>query len=77
MLKHAKLVYAETPDATFELLRSGSADVFASTRFALRKYSAKQPGFRVLEDRCGANLLALAVPKGPVAKMGWSTLVTP
>jgi hypothetical protein len=29
MLKHAELVYAETPDATFELLRSGSADVFA------------------------------------------------
>jgi len=35
MLKHAELVYAETPEATFELLRSGSADVFASTRFAL------------------------------------------
>jgi hypothetical protein len=33
-------------------------------RFALLKYSAKQPGFRVLEDRYGANLLAVAVPKG-------------
>ena len=59
MLKHAELVYAKTPDAKFELLRSGSADVFASKRFALLKYSAKQPGFRALEDRYGANLLAL------------------
>jgi polar amino acid transport system substrate-binding protein len=30
MLKHAELVYAETPDATFELMLTGHADVFAS-----------------------------------------------
>jgi polar amino acid transport system substrate-binding protein len=71
ILKYAELVYAETPDATFELLRSGSADVFASTRFALLKYSTKQPGFRVLEDRYGANLLALAVPKGNVRRLAY------
>jgi len=71
MLKHAELVYAETPEATFELLRSGSADVFASTRFALLKYSAKQPGFRVLEDRYGANLLAVAVPKGHARRLAY------
>jgi polar amino acid transport system substrate-binding protein len=71
VLKHAELVYAETPDATFELLRSGSAEVFASTRFALLKYSAKQPGFRVPDDRYGANLLALAVPKGHARRLAY------
>src|SRR5262249_56902220 len=32
ILKHAQLVYAATPDPTFELLRSGQADAFASVR---------------------------------------------
>jgi len=71
MLRQAELVYAETPDATFEMLQTGRADVFASTRFALLKYSAKQPGFRVLEDRYGANLLALAVPKGHSRRLAY------
>src|SRR5262249_14583637 len=35
MLKHAQLLYAATPDPTFELLRSGQADAFASVRGVL------------------------------------------
>jgi polar amino acid transport system substrate-binding protein len=35
ILKHAQLVYAATPDPTFELLRSGQADAFASVRGVL------------------------------------------
>src|SRR6516164_11434571 len=35
------------------------------------KYSAKQPGFRVLEDRYGANLLAVAVPKGHARRLAY------
>ena len=31
ILKHASLVYAETPAPTFELLRAGQADTWAST----------------------------------------------
>ena len=64
ILKQAELVYAETPDPTFELLRSGRADVMASTRNALLDFSDKLPGSRVLEDYYGANLNRVVVPKG-------------
>jgi polar amino acid transport system substrate-binding protein len=57
ILKHAQLVYAATPDPTFELLRSGQADAFASVRGVLLEYSAKLPGSRVLDEHYGANLL--------------------
>jgi polar amino acid transport system substrate-binding protein len=64
ILKHAELVYAETPDPTFDLLRSGRADVMASTRNALLDFSDKLPGSRVLEDYYGANINRVVVPKG-------------
>src|SRR5499426_2677037 len=48
--KHAQLMYAATPDPTFELLRSGQADAFASVRGTLLAYSAKLPGSRVLDE---------------------------
>ena len=32
ILKHAQLIYAATPDPTFDLLRTGQADAFASIR---------------------------------------------
>ena len=41
ILKHAQLVCAATPDPTFELLRSGRADAFASVRGVLLAYSAR------------------------------------
>jgi len=71
ILKHAKLVYAETPDPTFDLLRTGHADVMASVRRGLLEYSAKLPGSRVLEDRYGANLLAMAVPKEQTRRLAY------
>src|SRR5262249_14360233 len=49
IFKHAQLVYAATPDPTFELLRNGQADAFASVRGVLLGYAAKLPGSRVLE----------------------------
>jgi polar amino acid transport system substrate-binding protein len=64
ILKQAELVYAETPDPTFELLRSGRADVMASTRNALLDFSDKLPGSRVLEDYYGSNINRVVVPKG-------------
>jgi polar amino acid transport system substrate-binding protein len=71
ILNHAQLVYAATPDPTFELLRTGQADVFASIRAVLLGYSPKLPGSRVLEDHYGANLLGMAVPKGQAARLAY------
>jgi polar amino acid transport system substrate-binding protein len=71
MLKHAQLVYAATPEPTFELLRSGHADAFASIRGVLLAYSSKLPGSRVLEGHYGANLLGMVVPKGQAARLAY------
>ncbi len=64
VLKNAETVSAETPDAAFDLLRTGQANAWATPRFSATASSAQLPGSRVLEDRYGANLIALAVPKG-------------
>lgn len=64
LLKRAKPVWAETPDRTFEMLRTGQTDVQAGVRSALLQYSDRLPGSRVLEDRYGANSVAMAVAKG-------------
>ena len=71
ILKHAQLVYAATPDPTFELLRSGQADAFASVRGVLLAYSAKLPGSRVLDEHYGANLVGMVVPKGQAARLAY------
>ena len=71
ILKHAQLEYAATPDPTFELLRTGQADAFASVRAVLLSYSLKLPGSRVLEDHYGANLVGMAVPKGQTARLAY------
>src|SRR5262247_939610 len=70
-IKHAQLVYAATPDPTFEILRSGQADAFASIRGLLLAYSAKLPGSRVLDEHYGANLVGIAVPKGHGARLAY------
>jgi polar amino acid transport system substrate-binding protein len=67
ILKQATLVYAEMLGPAFELLRTGNADAFASVRAELIHYSAQLPGSRLLEDSYGANLNAMAVPKGQAA----------
>ena len=71
IFKHAQLMYAATPDPTFELLRTGHADVFASVRPALLAYSEKLPGSRVLEDHYGSNLVGAVVPKGHPARLAY------
>ena len=71
IFKHDDLTYAATPDPTFELLRSGQADAFASVRPVLLAYSAKLPGSRVLEDHYGANLLGMVVPKGQTGRLAY------
>jgi polar amino acid transport system substrate-binding protein len=71
-LKKAEIVFAETPESTFELLRNGQADVMASTRLALLDFSDRLPGTRVLDDRYGANINRMVVPKG---KTDWAAYV--
>jgi polar amino acid transport system substrate-binding protein len=71
LLKHAELVYAETPDPTFSLLREGRADVMASVRPTLLDYSAQLPGSRVLEDHYGANLNRIVILKGNAARLAY------
>src|SRR4029453_18803439 len=62
-LKQAELVYAETPDPTFDLLRTGQAAAMASARNTLLTYSSRLPDSRVLDDRYGANINRIVVPK--------------
>jgi polar amino acid transport system substrate-binding protein len=71
MLKNAQLLYAATPEPTFELLRSGRADAFASVRGVLLEYSARLPGSRVLEEHYGANLVGLVVAKDQAARLAY------
>jgi len=47
IVKHAELIGADLPDAAFELLRGGKADVFAAPREPLMDYAATLPGARL------------------------------
>jgi polar amino acid transport system substrate-binding protein len=71
IFKHAQLIYAPTPDPTFELLRNGQADAFASVRAVLLGYAPKLPGSRVLEDHYGANRVGMVVAKGQTARLAY------
>jgi polar amino acid transport system substrate-binding protein len=73
IVKHAELVSAEVPDTAFDMLRTGDADTFASVRPNLLDYSTKLPGSRVLDDRYGSNVLAMAVPHGHA---GWLACIS-
>ena len=73
IFKQAQLIYAATPDPTFELLRDGQADAFASVRGVLLGYAPKLPGSRVLEDHYGANLVGMVVSKDQTARLAYIT----
>jgi polar amino acid transport system substrate-binding protein len=71
LLKQAELVYAETPDPTFDLLRTGQASAMASARPTLLDYSSRLPGSRVLDDRYGANINRMVIPKGKAGRLAY------
>jgi len=73
LLKQAELVYAETPDPTFDLVGTGQAGAMASARPTLLEYSTQLPGTRVLEDRYGGIVNRMVVPKG---KAGWLAYIS-
>jgi polar amino acid transport system substrate-binding protein len=70
-LAQAQPVYADTPDASFEMFRNGGAEVLAGIRPGLMMYSGKLPGTRVLDDQYGRNVIALAVKKGEAARLSF------
>jgi len=71
MLKRAELRRVETVGAGFDLLRDGNADVLATPRPTALLFSARLPGFRVLEDRFHATFGAMAVPKGQTGRLAY------
>jgi polar amino acid transport system substrate-binding protein len=71
LLKQAELVHAETPDPTFDLLRTGRAGVMASARPTLLSFSTQLPGSQVLEDRYGVNINRIVVPKGKAGRLAY------
>lgn len=71
MIKHATFVYADMPTPTFEILRRGEADLFASLHEVLRHYAAQLPGAQVWPDRYGFNSLGMAVPKGQPGRLAY------
>jgi len=73
MVKQAQLVYADTYDPTFELLRSGNVEAFASIREILVQYSSQFSGSRVLKDSYLTNLAGIAVPKGNAGRLSFVT----
>jgi polar amino acid transport system substrate-binding protein len=70
-LARAQPVYADTPDAAFALFRDGKADVLAGIRPGLLMYAGLMSGTRVLADRYGRNVIALAVRKGEAARLAY------
>ena len=71
MLKHSEMVGVEIPDDAFGLLRNGHVDAWASPRPPLLEYSLRLPGSRVLDDRYGENLQAIAVAKDQAERLGY------
>jgi polar amino acid transport system substrate-binding protein len=71
LIKQAELVYGESPDSAFDLLRAGQAVAFGSTRPALMDYLKRLPGSRVLETYYGENLQCIAVQKGHAGHLAY------
>jgi len=71
IVQRAKLVGADLPDAAFDLLRIGQADVFAFPRQELIDYAVKLPGARNLAEPYGVNLVGFAVPKGDAGRLAY------
>jgi polar amino acid transport system substrate-binding protein len=72
-IKQAELVYADTPDPTFELMRTGQTQAMASARNTLLTFSIRLPESRVLADRYGVLLNRMVVSK---SKEAWLAYVT-
>lgn len=70
-LKNAELIPAATPEAAFDLVKTGQADAWAAARERLLKDAPHLPGARVLEDHFDVLQITLALPKGRVAGIAY------
>jgi polar amino acid transport system substrate-binding protein len=70
-LKNATVVASPSVPAGEEMLRSGKVDAFAANKANLFQLSDKLPGSRVLDGRIGVDEVAIALPKGREAGMGY------
>ncbi len=64
MVKHARLVGAELPEQTFDLLKQGQVDALAFPRDHVLDFAGRLPGSRVLAKGYGINQVGIAVRKG-------------
>ncbi len=71
IIKHATLVYADTPAATFAIFQSGDADLFASLHEVLRHHAERLPGARLFAGRYGFNPIGIAVAKGHSERLAY------
>jgi polar amino acid transport system substrate-binding protein len=71
IIKHAKFVYADMPEPTFQILQRGDADLFASLHEVLRHYVERLPGSRIWDGRYGFNALGFSVPKGQAGRLAF------
>jgi len=62
-LPAARRVYADTPDAAFELFQRCEIDALAGIRPGLSVYATRAPGSRLLAGRYGSNVIGLAIRK--------------
>src|SRR5262249_19147569 len=71
IIKHARLVYADSYEGAVDLLRDGKVDCFASIREMLLQYASQLPEARVLEDSYQSNLAGVAVIKGHAGRLAY------
>ncbi len=71
-LKNATMSNVKTAEELFELLRTGKADVVASSRESLTQMAAKLPGSRVLPGAYLNSFAAVAVPKNKPAALAYA-----
>jgi len=71
IIKHATLIYADTPAATYARFQGGDADLFASLQEVLRHYIDRLPGARLFPGRYGFNPIGMAVAKGHAARLAY------
>ncbi|MDN8618205.1 ABC transporter substrate-binding protein [Variovorax ginsengisoli] len=70
-LRHAELVCADSPEASFRLFMDGKLDAMASVRQPLSLLAAEYPGLRVLGDAYMRVDQAIGTPKGRAPALRW------
>jgi polar amino acid transport system substrate-binding protein len=65
------LLRAPTLKDAARMLSSGELDAYATNKAILSELSDQLPGSRILDGRIGVENMALGIPKGREAGMGW------